>query len=449
MEIPAAVGRVLSKLEPNTRGSIRAAERQARDEIQDGDTGPVRCALARVMLEDWRNGWDELAEPNERKAALRKALEALDLSARRRDKTHWYVDWKRGYILRYTARALDRPDDRTAAIAFYHSAYDKLSAYTGLPPKRGEKALRSLVVDWAETLVYLDDVSTALQYFDFTLPWRRRVPDDWHEWAHAFALHQNGDYAASWRKLEPIVAQLDNPNAEAAVAQSRTLIAPKRRKIVHTHYYNDMRLVLAASYARDGKTEEAKQQIEKFQLMRRLASEQPWTRAMEADRGAFAKGSPGEKHWIRSLELAGLAKGETPPSDKGYAVAATGRGAPTAPSKGRPSAAKRKTAKKPASKKTTTKKKPAAKKATGSKRKAKMRSKAKTKRKAGKTRAKTKSRGSAKVRHTRKSKSKPKTGTKTRRGRKATVKKAAKSKTKRKTGGKVRRTRRAKVRGKR
>ena len=315
MQIPAAVGRVLQMLEPNTRASIRAAERQARDEIREADSGPVRCALARVLVEDWRNGWDELAEPGDRSAALRKAIEALGMSLRRRDGDHWYVDWKRGYTLRYAARAMKRPDFVEESLKAYRSAYDKLSMFCGLPPQRGEKALRSLLVDWAETRVYFGDVPGALHNFDFTTPWHRRVPDDWHEWAHAFALHQNRDYEASWRKMEKLVALLDNPHSAPAKSNVKTVIAPRPKRKIPVSYYNDMRLVLAASYARDNKREKAQQQIDKFQQLRRLNGEQPWTVTLEAERGAFIANSPGELHWLASLTMAGLPRGQDAPTD--------------------------------------------------------------------------------------------------------------------------------------
>ena len=315
MQIPAAVGRVLQMLEPNTRASIRSAERQARDEIREADSGPVRCALARVLVEDWRNGWDELAEPGDRSAALRKAIEAMGMALRRRDADHWYVDWKRGYTLRYAARAMKRPDFVEEALKAYRSAYDKLVQFCGLPPQRGEKALRSLLVDWAETRVYFGDVPGALHNFDFTTPWHRRVPDDWHEWAHAFALHQNRDYEASWRKMEPLVALLDYPHAAPAKSTTKTVIAPRPKRKIPVSYYNDMRLVLAASYARDNKREKAQAQIDKFQQLRRLNGEQPWTVTMEAERGAFIANSPGELHWLASLTMAGLPRGQDAPAE--------------------------------------------------------------------------------------------------------------------------------------
>jgi len=326
MQIPAAVGRVLQMLEPNTRASIRSAERQARDEIREADSGPVRCALARVLVEDWRNGWDELAEPGDRSAALRKAIEAMGMALRRRDADHWYVDWKRGYTLRYAARAMKRPDFVEEALKAYRSAYDKLVQFCGLPPQRGEKALRSLLVDWAETRVYFGDVPGALHNFDFTTPWHRRVPDDWHEWAHAFALHQNRDYEASWRKMEPLVALLDNPHAAPAKSAMKTVIAPRLKRKIPVSYYNDMRLVLAASYARDNRREKAQAQIDKFQQLRRLNGEQPWTVTMEAERGAFIANSPGELHWLASLTMAGLPRGQDAPAESMTPRAGSRRG---------------------------------------------------------------------------------------------------------------------------
>jgi RNA polymerase-associated protein CTR9/transcription factor SPN1 len=469
MQIPAAVGRVLSKLEANNRVSIRSAERQARDEIQDADSAPVRCALARVMLEDWRNGWDELAESGERKAALRKALEALDLAQRRRDRDHWYVDWKRAYVLRYTARALDRPADREASIDFYRTAYQKLSTFSGLPPRRGEKALRSLIVDWAEALVYFEDVPGAMLNYEFTFPWKRRVPDDWHEWSHAFALHQQGDYEASWRKVAALLAPIDNPKGDAPASDTETVIAPKKNKAIHAHYYNDMRLVLAASLARDGQRDKAEAQIDKFQQLRRLAGEKPWTRAIEAERGAFVEGSAGETHWLKSLERAGLPKGEAPPNEPSVYIAATGRGARAAKKKPVAKAPKKSITKKPAEKKTTAKKTTVKKTTVKKKSAAKTRSKAKTKtgaksktrvkaksrtkvksrtkaRTKARTKSKAKSRGGATVRTARKTKAKSRTRIKTKPGRKATVKKARKATVKRKTGAKVRRPHRSATR---
>ncbi|MEX1108125.1 MAG: hypothetical protein WEC00_04355, partial [Dongiaceae bacterium] len=308
MQIPAAVGRVLSKLEANTRLSIGAAERQALDEMKTDDNAPIRSALARVMLEDWRNGWDEFATARDRKAALRYAVGELHRARTRRDKSHWYVDWKRGHVLRYAARAFNRPQDAEMILQAYRDAYEKLSAFTGLPPKRGEKALRSLVVDWAETLVYFGDAQAAIQYFEFTLPWHRREPDDWHVWAYAFALHQQGHYAESRAKMEPLVAKLDHPG-NAAPAQQTAMIASRVNKKIHPSYYNDMRLTLAAGYAREGKRQKAEAEVRKFQQLRQLAGDTPWTLALEAERGAFIRNSAAEKHWLQSLRLAGLPEG--------------------------------------------------------------------------------------------------------------------------------------------
>ncbi|MDZ4737323.1 MAG: hypothetical protein SGJ07_13335 [Rhodospirillaceae bacterium] len=309
MQIPAAVGRVLSKLEANTRLSIGAAERQALDEMKTDDNAPIRSVLARVMLEDWRNGWDEFATMRDPKAALRYAVGELHRARTRRDKGHWYVDWKRGHVLRYAARAFNRPQDAEMILQAYRDAYEKLSAFTGLPPKRGEKALRSLVVDWAETLVYLGDAQTAIQYFEFTFPWRRRDPDDWHVWAHAFALHQQGHYAESRAKMEPLVEKLDNPG-QGEPARQTAMIAQRPNKKIHPSYYNDMRLTLAASYARDGKRQKADAEVRKFQQLRQLAGDAPWTLALEAERGAFIRNSAAEKHWLQSLRLAGLPEGK-------------------------------------------------------------------------------------------------------------------------------------------
>jgi hypothetical protein len=309
MQIPPAVGRVLSKLEANTRLSIGVAERLALDEIKADDSAPIRSALARVMLEDWRNGWDEFATARDPKAALRYAVGELHRARTRRDKSHWYVDWKRGHVLRYAARAFDRPQDAEMILQSYRDAYEKLTAFTGLPPRRGEKALRSLVVDWAETLVYLGDTSTAVQYFEFTFPWRRRAPDDWHVWAYAFALHQQGNYEESRRQMEPLVRKLDEPGGMAPAQKRQTVIAARANKKIHPSYYNDMRLTLAASYAREGKRQKAEAELRKFQQFRQLSGDAPWTLALEAERGAFVRNSAAERHWLQSLRLAGMPEG--------------------------------------------------------------------------------------------------------------------------------------------
>ncbi|MEX2201931.1 MAG: hypothetical protein WD711_11090 [Dongiaceae bacterium] len=389
MQIPPAVGRVLSKLEANTRLSIGAAERLALQEIQTDDSAPIRSALARVMLEDWRNGWDEFANARDRKAALRYAVGELHRAQSRRDKSHWYVDWKRGHVLRYAARAFDRPQDAELILQSYRDAYEKLTAFTGLPPKRGEKALRSLVVDWAETLVYLGDAPTAVQYFEFTFPWRRRAPDDWHVWAYAFALHQQGNYELSRRQMEPLVRKLDEPGGMAPAQKRKTVIAARTNKRVHPSYYNDMRLTLAASYAREGKRQKAEAELRKFQQFRQLSGDTPWTLALEAERGAFVRNSAAERHWLQSLRLAGLPEGQ-----------------PVADADDKKSSARKKTAKpkpaKKAGKKAATKpkrkaktRKPPAKTKTKTKRKAPKRKTAKRaapKRKSPKRKTKSKSR---------------------------------------------------------
>jgi hypothetical protein len=125
--------------------------------------------------------------------------------------------------------------------------------------------------------------------------------------------------------MEPLVAHLDNPHAYTGAAKANTLIAPRAKKKVHTSYYNDMRLVLAASYARDKLRDKAQHQIDRFQQFRRLSGEQPWTVAIEAERGAFVAGSAGETHWLGSLAAAGLPKGEAASPARTVNLAGGGR----------------------------------------------------------------------------------------------------------------------------
>jgi hypothetical protein len=393
MQIPPAVGRVLSKLEANTRLSIGAAERQALDEIKADDNAPIRSALARVMLEDWRNGWDEFATTRDPKAALRYAVGELHRAKTRRDKAHWYVDWKRGHVLRYAARAFDRPQDAEMILRAYRDAYETLTAFTGLPPQRGEKALRSLVVDWAETLVYLGDATTAVQYFEFTFPWRRRAPDDWHVWAYAFALHQQGNYEESRRQMEPLVRKLDEPGGMAPAQKRKTEIAVRTNKRVHPSYYNDMRLTLAASYAREGKRQKAEAEVRKFQQFRQVSGDAPWTLALEAERGAFIRNSAAEKHWLQSLRLAGMPEGRPTAEPDEKKKSASGRkAAKTKPKKeaGKKSAVKPK--RKSKVKKPEAKTKRKAPKRKAAKRKAPKRKSAKRAAPKRKTKARSRSR---------------------------------------------------------
>src|SRR3546814_9405220 len=63
----------------------------------------------------------------------------------------------------------------------------------------------------------------------------RGKTQDWHVWAYAFALHQNGDYKKSAAQLAPFF----------------------KGNAAKDFYYNDMKLLLAASLARAGKLDQA------------------------------------------------------------------------------------------------------------------------------------------------------------------------------------------------
>jgi hypothetical protein len=158
------------------------------------------------------------------------------------------------------------------------------------------------------------------------------------------------------------------------------VIAARANKKIHPSYYNDMRLTLAASYAREGKRQKAEAELRKFQQFRQLSGDAPWTLALEAERGAFVRNSAAERHWLQSLRLAGMTEGRptaestkaAPKSRKSSAAvkpktrskgktvrksAAKAKPKKTQPKKGTRKAPKRKSAKRATPKRKTAKRK--------------------------------------------------------------------------------------------
>ena len=65
----------------------------------------------------------------------------------------------------------------------------------------------------------------------------------------------------------------------------------------------NMRLLLAASQARAGKTAEAQKTIQEFRRIRDKDDEPVWSVSLELERGCFQPGSRGEDHWRESLMM--------------------------------------------------------------------------------------------------------------------------------------------------
>lgn len=262
-----------------SRGATRALNRIKKNRktdldeaLQDVDRepGPPRCTgrnkavKARVHVEYWRNGF---------KDDVLQDAHSYALSAYRFDKDDFYTNWKMAYTLKYLARSRSW-SYMTEAMSYYAQALASLQAQE----PGNVDALRCVLFDRAEAFVYLSQPDVALA--EMTSAPGGKV-HDWHTWARAFAEHQNGAYSDSVKTLKPLIA--GKPDKDL--------------------YYNDVRLLLAASQARAGETDAAEQTIKAFRRNRDCEQERVWTITLELERGAFYPDSLGEKHWRQSLCL--------------------------------------------------------------------------------------------------------------------------------------------------
>ena len=258
--------KALKRIEKNRRNELKEALKDV-----DREPGQAKCAgrnaavKARINVELWRNGFEGNTALTDAEAAIR--------SARQLDPDDFYTNWKTAYVLKYRARGGDWDTMMRDSLTYYAQA---LATLRKTNPGNVD-ALRSVLSDRAETFVYQSQPRVALAEM-------KGAPadpkQDWQDWALAFAQHQNGDYGAAITTINALLA--GHPSNDL--------------------YYNDMRLLLAASQARAGDAN-AQRTISDFRRYRDAAGEPVWTVALELERGAFEPGSAGETHWRESLEL--------------------------------------------------------------------------------------------------------------------------------------------------
>lgn len=260
--------RALLLVERNMRGDVEEAIARLNSRIRARGTtaGRDMAVKARVLTEQWRNGWGD--------AAVLDSACSLARQGCRRDDGDYYVHWKWAYADKYRARSQGW-EHMVEALAHYDDALARLAEEGST-----DDALRSVLIDRAETFVYLSQADVAVREMERALKLRGKT-HDWHVWAYAFALHQNGDYRKSAAQLAPY---LQGETADDL-------------------YHNDMRLLLAASQARAGRTAAAQKTIKAFRAIRDAQGEPVWTIRLELERGCFQPGSRGERHWRESLEM--------------------------------------------------------------------------------------------------------------------------------------------------
>lgn len=262
--------KALKLVERNMRGDLDNAMQEIDREISalkpGAKGGRDKAVKARILVEHWRNGWTDS-----------KVLDSAALLARlaiEEDEADYYTHWKLAYTLKYRGRSRSWSNMAEAM-----SHYNHALAHLEMEPHTDD-ALRSVLIDRAETFVYLSQADVAVREMERAL----KLPgksQDWHLWAYAFALHQNGDYEKSAAELASFL----------------------KGKPASDLYYNDVRLLLAASLARAGKIADAQKTIRDFRTNRDAQNEPVWTIGLELERGCFMPESPGEQHFRQSLEL--------------------------------------------------------------------------------------------------------------------------------------------------
>jgi hypothetical protein len=347
-------------LEQYSRRHNRIAREEVHKVLAKRPTAQDLAFAARTYTENWRNGWFDAVQGG--LSPLGNAKQFAK-AAQRQDPKDWYVQWKFAYAMKYRARWKGWGEMGLADVAYQRSV-NLLEDLSGLPDggnavDRGHYL--DVLIDRAETWVYQDradaaatEIARALALYNNEKdPARKPKLDPWYYWAYAFALHQQDRHVEACSTLEPLLASKDANN--------------------------DIRLLLALSYARRaengeaGMKQKADETIAAFHEHREAmaqgvaADQEPrWTVQLELGCGAFLPGSPGEAHWIDSLRLV-LDEGKPPIAPE--QLTEPGKSKAVRPPAAPPGAKVQKPGKKPAVKKST-RKKSAAKK-TGAKKVAK------------------------------------------------------------------------------
>jgi hypothetical protein len=359
-----AAAKALLLLGKNTRQAARQAYGLMADELGKPAGNKVArnwAVYSRVLSEMWRNGWVSIVghAPNK---AVSAATTGVGL-----DERDYYTHWLLAYALKTRARFADHyksswAQDVGLAMKHYDRARGLLAAEKKKSPSdvvAGD--LNAVTFDWAESFVYTGNPARAVAEMERVVRDPRRAkPQDWQDWAYAFALHQTGRYIEAIGICEGLLQAKDANN--------------------------DIRVLLAACEARSHLSMKANDTAGEFHRRRRPASAAPiedweptWSVALEIERGAFPPDLPGEgeKDWADSLRRARLDESAPGPSrpqenflrpteptlDKKDRRGGAEAARKPAKRPARKKAAKKKSAKKKAAKRKAAKRKPARKSA--------------------------------------------------------------------------------------
>jgi len=274
------------------RGSKTALETVGQQRKLGGDPSEkakgVRdlALVGRSYVEIYRNGWEEPGETtaellNAADQAIEDALSLDNELAPGGSGNHdYYPLWKRAYVDRYRARTASGPGGWHAMMQGSLQCYQAALNAQALTPF----ARRNILIDHAETLVYMGAASAAVTIIEDLLLDGYHKDRNWHVWAFAFALHHAGEPDRAADELENVFDDSDTDDL----------------------YNNDMRLMLAAAYQSSANHLRAAELIQKFTQIQIDKGEPQWTRALEIERGAFEPGSALESAWHDTLEDAGL-----------------------------------------------------------------------------------------------------------------------------------------------
>jgi hypothetical protein len=287
------------------RGNREAMDAIDRQTLAGGATSHEQALAARIYAEDWRNGW--LDGGRRGRTTLQNALafanRAVDLARTPDDK--WYAYATRAYVLKYAARSVQGSWGPVMgqAVEDYDKARQALERLMEADPKSTahRSNYRDLMIDRAETFVYLDIPSYAVAEMERVIGlWSKDkegpVPDPWHYWAYAFALFHVGRHLEGWKCLQPLV--------DAAGSN------------------NDMRLVYAANLIGDStgsQAEAARNTVAAFHKSRKPLAGMPaadrepdWTVRREIGHGAFRPNGEGEQRWRQVLKALKFEEGKDP-----------------------------------------------------------------------------------------------------------------------------------------
>jgi tetratricopeptide (TPR) repeat protein len=230
----------------------------------------VMARKSYLVAQDWRCGYDtkEFSADCKAHVGKRNGLDGAIAWAERAidtDPASPYGYWALGYALKY------KRDYGNSANAYAIALSKPPAAFPDITASR-----RHLIVEWVESQIYWDNggLGSFVSVFDEYRNLQKR--DLWINWVKSFLLHQLRRYK------EAVDALPDLPQD------------------------GDVHLMLAASYARMGKSFDKQRAFHRDRFRAKPGRER-WTAKDEKDRDAFLTmkgGNPARDHWIESCRLA-------------------------------------------------------------------------------------------------------------------------------------------------